>query len=132
MIKIKRLYEKPSKDDGFRILVDRFWARGLTKEEAKINLWLKEIAPSNELRKWFNHDPEKWNSFKEKYKKELKGKEEFLEQIKKLEKGKGIVTLLYSSKDEDVIIQLLFQKLFYNCDNKHYGVLFIKIKINST
>ena len=95
-------------------------------------MWLKEIAPSNELRKWFNHDPEKWNSFKEKYKKELKGKEEFLEQIKKLEKGKGIVTLLYSSKDEDIIIQLLFQKLFSNCDNKHYGVLFIKIKINST
>lgn len=100
MIKIKRIYEKPSKVDGFRILVDRLWVRGLIKEEAKIDLWLKEIAPSNELRKWFNHDPKKWDSFKEKYKKELKGKEEFLEQIKKLEKEKGTITLLFSSKEE--------------------------------
>ena len=100
MIKIKRVYEKQSKVDGFRILIDRLWARGLTKEEAKIDLWSKEIAPSNELRKWFNHDPKKWNSFNEKYKKELKGKEEFLEQIKKLEKEKGTVTLLFSSKEE--------------------------------
>lgn len=100
MIKIKRVYEQPTKDDGFRILVDRLWARGLTKEKAQINLWLKDIAPSNELRKWYNHDPKKWNSFKEKYRKELEGKEELLIQIKKLEKEYNTVTLLFSSKEE--------------------------------
>ncbi len=99
MIKIKRAYDEPSIDDGFRILVDRLWARGLKKENAKIDLWLKEIAPSNELRKWYSHDPTKWNSFKEKYKAELKGKEELLDQIKKLKKDKGTLTLLYSSKE---------------------------------
>lgn len=100
MIKIKRVYEKPSEDDGYRILIDRLWARGLTKEKAKIDLWLKDIAPSNELRKWFNHDPEKWDFFKEKYKQELKDKKDLAEQIRKLEKEKGTVTLLYSTKDE--------------------------------
>ncbi len=99
MIKIKRVYDDPSKDDGYRILIDRLWARGLKKEKAKIDLWLKEIAPSNELRKWYSHDPTKWNSFKEKYKAELKGKEKLLDQIKKLEKEKGTLTLLYSSKE---------------------------------
>jgi uncharacterized protein YeaO (DUF488 family) len=99
-IKIKRIYEGYDKQDGVRILIDRLWPRGLTKEKAKIDLWLKEIAPSNELRKWFDHDPKKWNSFKEKYKKELKGKEEFIKQIKRLEKEKGIVTLLYAAKNE--------------------------------
>lgn len=100
MIKVKRVYEKPSEEDGYRILVDRLWARGLTKEKAKIDLWLKEISPSNELRKWYNHDPKKWEAFKNKYKYELKGKEELLKQIKLLEKEKGIITLLFSSKEE--------------------------------
>lgn len=62
-IKIKRVYEKPEKGDGFRILVDRLWPRGLTKEKAALDLWLKEISPSTELRKWFGHDPEKWKDF---------------------------------------------------------------------
>jgi len=100
MIKIKRVYETPSKEDGYRILVDRLWARGLTKEKAKIDLWLKEIAPSDILRKWYNHDPKKWDAFKNKYREELKGKEELLEQIKKLEKEYKTITLLYSSKEE--------------------------------
>lgn len=99
MIKIKRIYEEPSKDDGYRIFIDRLWARGLKKEEAKIDLWLKEIAPSNELRKWYSHDPTKWTAFNEKYNTELKGKEELLDQIIKLEKGKGTLTFLYSSKE---------------------------------
>jgi uncharacterized protein YeaO (DUF488 family) len=102
MIKIKRVYDEPSKDDGYRILVDRLWPRGLTKEKANINLWLKEIAPSNELRKWYSHDPKKWNFFKEKYKVELKEEEEFLNQIKKIEKEKGTLTLLYSSKEPNL------------------------------
>lgn len=100
MIKIKRVYEPPSKEDGYRILVDRLWARGLTKEKARIDLWLKEISPSNGLRKWYNHDPEKWEAFKEKYRKELEGKEELIKRIKKLEKEYKTITLLYSSKEE--------------------------------
>ena len=99
-LKVKRVYDKPDKIDGFRFLVDRLWPRGLTKEKAKIDLWLKEIASSNELRKWYNHDPDKWEAFKEKYRKELKGKEELLQQIKELEKENQTITLLYSSKEE--------------------------------
>ncbi|MEO8961846.1 MAG: DUF488 family protein [Ginsengibacter sp.] len=64
---IKRVYEKPDQQDGFRILVDRLWPRGLTKEKAAVDFWLKDIAPSTELRKWFSHDPENWNEFKKRY-----------------------------------------------------------------
>ena len=71
MIKLKRAYEKPAKDDGERILVERLWPRGLTKEQAKLDLWLKEIAPSAELRKWFGHDPDRWVEFRRRYLKEL-------------------------------------------------------------
>ncbi len=71
MIKIKRIYDPAAEDDGFRILVDRLWPRGLSKEKAKVDLWLKEIAPSNELRKWYAHDPKKWTEFRKRYFKEL-------------------------------------------------------------
>ena len=100
MIKIKRIYEKRFKEDGYRILVDRLWARGLTKEKAGVDLWLKEIAPSNDLRKWYSHDPAKWNDFRKKYKEELESKENLLNQIKELEKVNKTITLLYSSKEE--------------------------------
>ena len=99
MIKIKRAYEKPSKDDGYRILVDRLWPRGVSKSKARINLWLKEIAPSNELRKWFSHDLEKWNEFKKRYHMELKNQKESLQKIKEIEKKHGIITLVYAKKD---------------------------------
>jgi uncharacterized protein YeaO (DUF488 family) len=99
MIKIKRVYAPPSKEDGYRILIDRLWPRGLTKEKAKIDLWLKEIAPSNELRKWFSHDPAKWEEFRRRYRKELTSKQELLRKIVQLEKEKGIVTMLYSAKE---------------------------------
>ena len=99
MIKIKRIYEPAANDDGFRILVDRLWPRGLSKENAKVDLWLKDIAPSNDLRKSFCHDPEKWEMFKSKYQKELEANKELLKRIKQIEKEKGIVTLLYSAKD---------------------------------
>src|SRR5690606_491941 len=72
MVAIKRVYETPEDSDGIRILVDRLWPRGLSKENAKADMWLKEIAPSTELRKWFAHDPEKWNEFKKRYTQELK------------------------------------------------------------
>ena len=98
-IKLKRVYEKPDEKDGFRILVDRLWPRGLTKEKAAVDLWLKNIAPTTELRKWFNHDPEKWKEFQKKYFKELKENKEDVSVLKDHLK-KETVTLLYGAKDE--------------------------------
>lgn len=98
MIKIKRVYEPASETDGFRILVDRLWPRGLTKEKTRVHLWLKEIAPSDTLRKWFAHDPDKWNEFKKKYFEELKDKSELFKIIKNKIKG-GTVTFVYGAKD---------------------------------
>jgi uncharacterized protein YeaO (DUF488 family) len=83
MIKVKRIYELPQEEDGSRILVDRLRSRGLQKGKAKIDLWLKEIAPSDDLRKWFAHDPKKWEEFKKKYEKELVKKQELLDEIRK-------------------------------------------------
>lgn len=100
MIKIKRAYDKPSKEDGYRILVDGLWPRGISKDDAKIDLWLKEISPSSELREWFSHDPKKWEGFKSKYRDELKEKAELVKEIKRIEKEKKTITLLYSTKDE--------------------------------
>jgi uncharacterized protein YeaO (DUF488 family) len=101
MIQIKRIYDQPSSSDGFRILVDRLWPRGMSKEKAKVDLWLKEVAPSNELRKRYHHDPKKWAEFKEKYEAELEKKTELLHKIKQAEKENKIVTLVYSAKDEE-------------------------------
>ena len=100
MIKIKRIYEQSAKEDGFRILVDRLWPRGISKDNAKIDLWLKEIGPSDEVRNWFSHDPKKWQGFKTRYEAELRTKKELLDKIKQEEKVHGTVTLLYSAKDE--------------------------------
>ena len=100
MIRVKRIYEQVSKEDGHRVLVDRLWPRGMTKDHAKIDLWLKDIAPSDDLRKWFSHDPKKWNDFKKKYRLELRKKPELILKLKQAEKEKGTVTLLYSAKDE--------------------------------
>lgn len=100
MIVLKRIYEPYSKEDGFRILVDRLWPRGISKERAKLDLWPKEVAPSTELRKWFDHDPKKWVEFKEKYRKELKDKQEYLEEIMDASKKHKVVTILYGARDE--------------------------------
>lgn len=114
MIVLKRIYDKPEEEDGYRILIDRLWPRGVSKEEAKINLWLKEVAPSNELRKWFSHDVKKWDDFKAKYKNELKEILEISQKIKQIEKEEKIVTLLYSAKDEKhnnaVVLKEFLQK----------------------
>jgi uncharacterized protein YeaO (DUF488 family) len=100
MFKIKRVYEKPSKDDGVRILVDRLWPRGLTKEKAAVDEWLKDIAPSAELREWFNHDVARWAEFKKKYGAELTKNAELVRTLKK--KGAGrVVTLVYGAKDAE-------------------------------
>ena len=95
---LKRVYEKPEMEDGMRILVDRLWPRGLTKEKARIDLWLKDIAPSTELRKWFGHDPAKWEQFKELYHRELEANVKQVSLLKDQLK-KGTVTLLYAAKD---------------------------------
>lgn len=98
-IAIKRVYEPASKSDGLRVFVDRLWARGLTKEEARIDVWLKEVAPSNELRKWFNHDPAKWDEFKARYKKELEGNAAF-GALREYARQQHI-TLLFGAKDAE-------------------------------
>ena len=99
MIKLKRIYEKPLKEDGFRILVERLWPRGFTKGRAAINLWLKDIAPSSELRKWFGHDTARWEEFRNRYWAELTEKKELSASLKQKSK-QGTVTLIYSSSDE--------------------------------
>ena len=101
MIKLKRVYHSPSKEDGFRILVDRLWPRGLKKEDASVDLWVKDIAPSSELRTWFSHDPTKWEEFKKRYEEELKDKKKIIEQIKHLEREKQIITFIFAARDED-------------------------------
>jgi uncharacterized protein YeaO (DUF488 family) len=98
-VAIKRVYEPASADDGRRILVDRLWPRGLTKEKAGIDLWLREIAPSTELRKWFGHDPAKWDEFRRRYRAELDSNGEALQALKEAI-GKGPATLVYGARDE--------------------------------
>jgi uncharacterized protein YeaO (DUF488 family) len=111
-VEIKRVYENPGRADGTRILVDRLWPRGLSKEKAKVDLWLKDIAPSTELRKWFSHDPSKWTEFQARYRQELKSEADLLDVLKK-EAAKGLITLLYGAKDqvhnEAVVLQSLLQ-----------------------
>jgi uncharacterized protein YeaO (DUF488 family) len=113
-LKIKRVYEQPDEDDGMRILVDRLWPRGLTKEKANVDLWLKEIAPSTELRKWFVHDPDKWRGFRGRYETELRHKEDLVEFLKQKAK-KEKITLIYGARDQKhnealVLKQFLEQK----------------------
>jgi len=97
IIKVKRVYDEPSSDDGVRVLVDRLWPRGLSKESARIDLWLKDVAPSDELRKWFNHDASKWEEFKRRYFKELENNKAVNELINLL-RDRRTITLLYSAK----------------------------------
>ena len=99
MIKIKRVYDRPSQDDGKRILIDRLWPRGLKKEDAQIDEWVKELAPSNELRKWFGHDPDKWGEFRKRFFSELHEHEDLVEGINGAAR-KGTVTLLFGSMEE--------------------------------
>lgn len=98
-IKTKRVYEQPDKKDGERILVDRLWPRGLTKEKAHVDLWLKEVAPSTDLRKWFGHDPAKWKSFRGRYQTELRQHDRLIKLL--IQKARaGPITLVYGARDE--------------------------------
>ncbi len=101
MVRVKRVYEKAEARDGWRVLVDRLWPRGMKKEAAKIDLWMKDVAPSDTLRKWFGHDAKKWGDFQKKYRAELKEKAELLAELKKLEKEHGTLTLLFGARDEE-------------------------------
>lgn len=98
MIKLKRIYDTPSPDDGVRVLVDRLWPRGIKKENAKIDAWEKSLAPTTELRKWFGHDVEKWDEFRERYAKELVDNPSFADFAEKISK-EAVVTLLFGAKD---------------------------------
>ncbi len=100
MFRTKRVYDPATPADGVRILVDRLWPRGIKKDEAALNQWLKEIAPSDRLRKWFSHDPSKWEEFKKRYEAELKGKWELVEELRAAGR-KHTVTLVYSAKDRE-------------------------------
>ncbi|WP_240376778.1 DUF488 domain-containing protein [Bacillus piscicola] len=103
-VSIKRVYEEPDKNDGVRVLVDGIWPRGMKKEEAEVDHWMKEVAPSKELRQWFNHDADKFQEFKEKYKEELKQHQEKQATLNKLKQvvrdNNKQVTLLFAAKDE--------------------------------
>jgi len=99
-IKLKRVYEPIQPEDGLRILVERLWPRGVSKEKAKIDDWLKEIAPSTELRKWYAHQPERWPAFREKYVEELQAKPEAVSHLRSLCSGQQTVTFIYAARDE--------------------------------
>jgi uncharacterized protein YeaO (DUF488 family) len=101
VIKLKRVYEAAEEDDGVRVLVDRVWPRGLSKERARVDLWIKELAPSTELRKWFAHDPAKWQEFRRRYHAELAEKDEALEQLQRTCYDNPVVTLLFAAKDRE-------------------------------
>jgi len=113
MVKIKRIYEQPDPQDGLRMLVDRLWPRGLSKERARVDRWLKDVAPSDELRRWFGHDPARWQEFRSRYLAELQANGALLDEIRACARQKT-VTLLYAAHDEErnnaVVLQELLEK----------------------
>ena len=100
MIQLKRAYDDPSPDDGVRVLVDRLWPRGVSKEDAALDRWMKEVAPTTELRKWFDHDPEKWDAFRDRYAAELENHTEELAYLRETSRA-GTLTLVYGAKDTE-------------------------------
>ena len=98
-VKLKRAYEAPAAEDGTRILVDRLWPRGVSKKDAALSLWMKEIAPSAELRKWFGHDPDRWNEFRRRYASDINRNSHLFDQLRSLAL-EGPITLIYSAHDE--------------------------------
>ena len=110
MIKIKRIYEDYSKTDGYRILIDRLWPRGISKEHAKIDLWIKEITPSNNLRKWYHDNLDKRDQFQKKYLLEIEKNHNSLHEIKKMISDQKIITLLSASKDPKPVHAIVLQQ----------------------
>ncbi len=114
-IQIKRVYEAPSNGDGTRILVDRLWPRGLSKDKAKVDVWVKEVAPSTALRVWFGHDPARWVEFKKRYRAELKGNPEQVSILKKAV-AKGAATLVYGAKGEEHNQAVVLREMLKNSE----------------
>jgi uncharacterized protein YeaO (DUF488 family) len=114
-IRVKRAHEASSPSDGFRILVDRLWPRGLTKDRLQINLWSKDIAPSSELRRWYGHDPQKWREFKQRYFAELDGNADVVETLQSCLRNEPVVTFVFGSKEEKfnnaVALQIYFESI---------------------
>jgi uncharacterized protein YeaO (DUF488 family) len=98
-VRLKRVYDPPSSDDGVRVLVDRLWPRGLKRDAVQIDHWLKDLAPSTELRHWFGHDPDRWSEFQRRYRAELAKSSEDLAPLRELLRGTGKLTLLFAAKD---------------------------------
>ena len=117
MIKLRRIYDPEEPGEGYRVLVDRLWPRGVSREEASWHEWMKEVAPGNELRKWYGHDPSKWNSFKAKYRKELSSRHDLLLRLKNLESVHGTLTLLYSSKEREINNAVALRDLLLHTDD---------------
>jgi len=101
MVRIARIYEAAGKDDGWRVLVDRLWPRGVKKEKARVDEWMKQVAPSDELRKWFGHKAERWKEFERRYRAELAKKKELIQILAAMENKHGTVTLLFGAKDRE-------------------------------
>jgi uncharacterized protein YeaO (DUF488 family) len=114
MIQIARIYLPAKKSHGCRVLVDRLWPRGLKKEDAHVDLWLKEIAPSDALRKWFGHRPERWTEFQKRYRTELAKKKDLLAELARAKKKHGTVTLLFAAKDEEHNQAVVLRNLLKN------------------
>lgn len=98
-VKLKRAYESPAAADGTRVLIDRLWPRGISKKKAALDQWMRDIAPSNQLRKWFGHDPARWNEFRRRYAAEVHKNPHLLEQLRSVARD-GPITLVYSARDE--------------------------------
>jgi len=99
-VRIKRAYEPPEPADGYRVLIDRIWPRGVSKEEARLDEWARELAPSSELRRWFGHDPARFEEFRRRYRAELAGHEEKLRELRRRAR-QGTLTLVYSARDTE-------------------------------
>lgn len=115
-VRVKRAYDPPSDDDGFRVLVDRLWPRGLARDGARIDLWLKEVAPSAALRRWFSHDPVKWPEFQDRYQTELAGNGA-VDNIMSLMKEGQRVTMLYGAKDVEHNNAIVLKKYCERSEN---------------
>ena len=100
-LQVKRVYTSPCRDDGYRVLVDRLWPRGLSVESAHVDLWLRRVAPTAELRRWYGHDIAKWSQFRQRYREELTKHVELLALIRDIERHRKTVTLLFGAKDEE-------------------------------
>jgi uncharacterized protein YeaO (DUF488 family) len=130
-IQLKRVYEPPEKHDGVRLLVERLWPRGLTKEKARIDEWFKDVAPSPELRKWYGHDPAKWEAFRKRYLDELRGNPEAVVRLRKRVKDEP-VTFVYAAKDKEHNSALLLKESLEGKSNATKNEILIKKRRKGT